>query len=147
MGVMNCLKYLGRLGRRGLAMVMVLAAILAIGVLESHGQPTSANTPPGSRATSSNASPADVTVELSSNQLNAIKIGPVETHLFPVEKEATGSISFDEDPAIVQAESTLLGAAGTVEVTSNELAPNGCWQMSSKATARFFKPASRLKSK
>jgi cobalt-zinc-cadmium efflux system membrane fusion protein len=60
-------------------------------------------------------------VELSPNQLNAIKIGTVGTYVFPVEKEEVGSISFDEDPAIVQVESTLLGVAGTVEVTSNEL--------------------------
>lgn len=60
-------------------------------------------------------------MELSSNQLNAIKIGVVGTHLFPREKEAVGAISFEEDPAIVQAESTLLAAAGTAQVTSNEL--------------------------
>ncbi|MGA9451253.1 MAG: efflux RND transporter periplasmic adaptor subunit [Verrucomicrobiia bacterium] len=61
-------------------------------------------------------------MELSSNQLKAIKIGPVGTCLFPVEKEAVGSVSFEEDPSIVQAESTLIGAAATFELTSDELA-------------------------
>ena len=65
--------------------------------------------------------PPTTTVELTADQLNSIKIGPVGTYLFPVEKEAVGSIGFDEDPATVQAESTLLGAAATAEVASNVL--------------------------
>ena len=119
---MNYLRYLGPIGPRILGIAIVLAVVLATGLLKSHGQPAGTNTPPGANATLANASPPAVTVELSSNQLNAIKIGPVATQLFPVEREAVGSISFEEDPAIVQAESTLLGAAATAELNSNELA-------------------------
>ncbi len=66
--------------------------------------------------------PAETTVELSGDQLNAINIGTVGTYTFPVEKEEVGSVSFNEEPTTVQAEATLLGAAGTAEVSSNELA-------------------------
>ena len=105
----------------------------------------------------SNASPFETTLDLSPSQLNSIKIEPVGTHLFPVEKEAVGSISFADDlsvqvypsyqgkiikslvelgdevkkdqplytidsPDLIQAESTLIGAAATLELTSKELA-------------------------
>ena len=63
----------------------------------------------------------DASVELSSAQLNAIRIEPVGTHLFPLEREAVGSVSFDEDPAVVQAESALVGAAATFDLTSKTL--------------------------
>jgi membrane fusion protein, heavy metal efflux system len=106
---------------RGSSLLLVMAAILlVVCALVSRGEPPASSTAPNSSA-ASNASPADVTVELSSNQLNAIKIAPLGTHLFPVEREAVGSISLDEDPAIIQAESTLLAAAGTLQVSSNEL--------------------------
>jgi len=65
---------------------------------------------------------SNTTVTLSGDQLNAITIAPVGTYLFPVEKEELGSISFDEDPNTVQAESTLLGAAATEKLASNTLA-------------------------
>ena len=61
-------------------------------------------------------------MDLSPSQLNAIKIEPVAAYLFPVEKEEMGSIGFDEDPATVQAESTLIGAAATFTLASNVLA-------------------------
>lgn len=69
-----------------------------------------------------NSPPAEASVELTTNQLAAIKIEPVGTYLFPVEKEAVGSVSFDEDPAIVQAKSSLVGAAATFDSTGKELA-------------------------
>jgi multidrug efflux pump subunit AcrA (membrane-fusion protein) len=43
----------------------------------------------------SNASPAEATVDLSPSQLPAIKIQPVESYPFPVEKKGIGSIDFD----------------------------------------------------
>jgi cobalt-zinc-cadmium efflux system membrane fusion protein len=96
-------------------------------------------------------------LELSPSQLNSIKIGPVGSYLFPVEKETVGSISFADDlsvqvypsyqgkiikslvelgdevkkgqplytidsPDLIQAESTLIGAAAALELTSKELA-------------------------
>ena len=69
-----------------------------------------------------NVTSPEPSVELSPSQLNAIKIEAVGAYLFPVEKEAVGSIGFDEDPATVQAESTLIGAAATFTLTSNVLA-------------------------
>ncbi len=40
---------------------------------------------------------------------------------FPLERTELGSVAFTEDPAIVQAESTLLGAAATLELNRKEL--------------------------
>ena len=48
-------------------------------------------------------------------------MAPVGTFDFPMEKTEVGSVAFTEDPAIVQAESTLLGAAATLELTHKEL--------------------------
>jgi len=45
----------------------------------------------------------------------------VATYRFPVEKAELGSVAFAEDPAIVQAESTLLGTAATLKLTRKEL--------------------------
>lgn len=61
-------------------------------------------------------------VTLQESQLKSIKIEPVGQQLFPVEREAVGNIDFDEDLSVVQAESALIGAAATFEVTSKELA-------------------------
>ena len=60
-------------------------------------------------------------LDLQPAQLEGLRIEPVQTHAFAIEKQAVGSISFDEDPAIVQAESTLLTAAATLELSSKEL--------------------------
>jgi cobalt-zinc-cadmium efflux system membrane fusion protein len=118
---MNGLKNPAHIDRCSLVLSAMAAMLLAAGALTSRGEPPASNSASGSGA-ASNASSTNITVELSSNQLNAIKIAPLETHLFPVEKEAVGSISFDEDPVTIQAESTLLAAAGTLQVNSNELA-------------------------
>jgi cobalt-zinc-cadmium efflux system membrane fusion protein len=61
------------------------------------------------------------TVELTEAQQNAIKVEPVGTYPFLVERTAVGSIAFDEDLPIVQAESTLIGAAATFALTGKEL--------------------------
>lgn len=61
-------------------------------------------------------------VNLSAEQLNTVKIAPAKSRSFPIEKTAVGSISFDEDPAVTQAESTLVGAAATFDLTSKVLA-------------------------
>lgn len=95
--------------------IMTAVALLATGVPGAYAQP------PSSSPAVSNAAPVDAAVELSANQLSAIKIEPVKNFLFPVEKEAPGSVGFDRDPAEIQAESTLLAAAGTAQVASNEL--------------------------
>ena len=154
------MKYPVRVSRTVAVMFVVAATIVVATVLlesgRSNGQTTSANTAQKSVA-NSNASPFETTLDLSPSQLNSIKIEPVGTHLFPVEKEAVGSISFADDlsvqvfpsyqgkiikslvelgdevkkdqplytidsPDLIQAESTLIGAAATFELTSKELA-------------------------
>jgi membrane fusion protein, heavy metal efflux system len=103
--------------------VVVTTAVLifAAGLLVSgcgHGD-DAAESPADNAAANASGPP---TVELSGDQLNSIKIGPVATYQFPLEKEAIGTIFFDEDPNVVQAESTLLGAAASEELASNILA-------------------------
>jgi cobalt-zinc-cadmium efflux system membrane fusion protein len=96
------------------------------------------------------------TVDLTDSQLAAVKVEPLEDHDFPVEKEAIGSIEFDEEmatqvfapyqgriiglfasvgddvqkgqtlftidsPDLLQAESTLIAAAGVLELTTRNL--------------------------
>jgi membrane fusion protein, heavy metal efflux system len=61
-------------------------------------------------------------VTLEETQLKSIKVEPIGKHLFAVEREAVGSIDFDEDLSVVQAESALIGAAAVFKVTSKELA-------------------------
>jgi cobalt-zinc-cadmium efflux system membrane fusion protein len=95
-------------------------------------------------------------VDLERSQLNAIKIEPARTYTFPVDREAVGSIDYDENlsvqvfspyqgkiisalaslgdevqkgqllytidsPDLIQAESTLIGAAASYALTSKEL--------------------------
>ncbi len=154
------MKYPVHISKR-VAVVFVTAAaiVVARGLLESgrsRGKATNANTPQESD-TNSNTSPSEATVDLSPSQLNSIKIEPVGSYLFPLEKEAVGNIEFDGDlsvqvfppyqgtiiktflqlgaevqreqplytiksPDLIQAESTLIGAAATFELTSKELA-------------------------
>lgn len=139
--------------------VTAAAIVVAARLLEFDSNPsrvTNANAPKQSGA-NSNAAPSQTTLDLSPSQLNTIKIEPVGTHLFPVEKEAVGSISFADDlsvqvfpsyqgkiikslvelgeevqkgqplytvdsPDLIQTESTLIGAAAALELTSKELA-------------------------
>jgi len=96
-------------------------------------------------------------VDLSDSQLSAVKVAPVEERDFPVEKQAVGSIDFNENmsvqvfapyqgriialsaevgddvkkgqtlftidsPDLLQAESTLIAAAGVLELTTRNLA-------------------------
>jgi cobalt-zinc-cadmium efflux system membrane fusion protein len=139
-------------------MAVTVAAILAAGFLLRRGSGQAANTNLVQRPRPlSNASPLDAAVELAPSQLNAVKIEPVGTYLFPVEKGAVGSISFVDDlsvqvfppyqgkilktfaelgdevqkgqslytidsPDLIQAESTLIGAAANLDLTSKELA-------------------------
>jgi membrane fusion protein, heavy metal efflux system len=112
---------------------------------------------PNASAPATNSAQSVPTLELSGTQLNSIKIEPVGSYPFPVEKEAVGNIDYDEDlsvqvfppyqgtiintflelgaevqkdqpiytiksPDLIQAESTLIGAAATYELTTKELA-------------------------
>jgi multidrug efflux pump subunit AcrA (membrane-fusion protein) len=69
-------------------------------VLTGCGRPANTNPPQGPDL-ASKASPSESAVTLSVDQLSAIKIEPVGTYRFPVEKEAVGNISYDKltDPA------------------------------------------------
>jgi len=145
-------------GKKG-AVAALTAAIIIIAVLfllSGHSRPAKANTPEEA-GTKSNTASSVPTLELSESQLHAIKIEPVGSYLFPVEKEAVGNIDFDGDlsvqvfpsyqgtiiktfaelgatvlrdqplytiksPDLIQAESTLIGAAATYELTTKELA-------------------------
>ena len=153
------MKNLVYISKRVAVMLVAAAAIVAAtGLLESgrsRGQVTNANAPQEAGANSS-ASASEPTLDLSPSQLDAIKIEPVGSYLFPVEKEAVGGISFADDlsvqvfpsyqgkiiqslvelgdevqkgqplytidsPDLIQNESTLIGAAATLELTSKEL--------------------------
>jgi membrane fusion protein, heavy metal efflux system len=109
------------------------------------------NTPTGS------GSGDTFTLDLNDSQLAAVKVDPVEEREFPVEKQAVGSIDFNEDmetqiftpyqgkilalfagvgddvkkgqtlftidsPDLLQAESTLIAAAGVLDLTTRNLA-------------------------
>ena len=154
------MKYPVHISKRVAVIFVTAAAIVAVtGLLESnrsHGQAVNANTPRQS-GVNSNASPSEAGLDLSPSQLNTIKIAPVGSYQFPVEKEAVGNISFVDDlsvqvfpsyqgklikslvelgdevqngqplytidsPDLIQAESTLIGAAATYDLTSKELA-------------------------
>jgi len=137
--------------------VAVLMFAIGAALLKSESSQHASANAPQRAASSPSSSQADPSVDLSPSQLNAIKIEPAGAFLFPVEKEAVGSISFADDlsvqvfpnyqgtiiktflelgdnirkdqplytirsPDLIQAESTLIGAAATFELTSKELA-------------------------
>ena len=138
---------------KGLWLVLIAVPLWTGGCGSAHGD-TAADKPPATAAATKDAEP---TVELSASQLEAIKVEPVGTYLFPVENDTVGSIDFDEDlsvqvfppyqgtiidafaevgnnvnkgqplysiksPDLIQAESTLIGAAATFDLNGKELA-------------------------
>lgn len=167
------MKYPVHISKRAAAAFITVAAMtIAVGLLisaRSHGQSAPATT---AQQAPSNSGPSssEPALELSSSQLNAIKIEPVGTSLFPVEEDAVGNIDFDGDllvqvfplyqgtiiqtfvalsapvqkdqplytiksPDLIQAESNLIGAAATFDLTNKEMArveslsgPNGVSQ-------------------
>jgi cobalt-zinc-cadmium efflux system membrane fusion protein len=94
--------------------------IIAAAVLLAGCDRKSSSGAPQKAATASNASQAP-NVTLSTSQLSAVKIVPASLYLFHNTREAVGSVTFAQDPSIVQAESTLLSAAATNAVTQKEL--------------------------
>jgi cobalt-zinc-cadmium efflux system membrane fusion protein len=115
---------------------------------EQTGMPAAAASPPAAKNRDS--------VDLSDSQLDAVKVEPVEERDFPVEKQAIGSIDFNEDlavqvftpyqgriislfaevgddvkkgqtlftidsPDLLQAESTLIAAAGVLDLNRKNL--------------------------
>jgi cobalt-zinc-cadmium efflux system membrane fusion protein len=156
-GLRYAMKSSLHIGRRGVAAAATLTAVAAGFLLVKPWRGRSANAEqPESPVSAAATSTPQATVELSPGQLNAIKIQPVGTYRFPVEKDAVGSIDFDEDrsvqvfspyqgkiitplvnlgdkvvkgqplytidsPDLIQAASTLIGAAATFDLTSKEL--------------------------
>ena len=150
------MKNLAYIDKRALAVVVSFAIILASATLLGCGHAANADTPrPNNQP--SNTTQSAPTVDLSASQLNSIKIEPVGSYAFPVEREAVGNIDYDEDlsvqvfpsyqgtiiktfvelgaevqkdqplytiksPDLIQAESNLIGAAATYELTTKELA-------------------------
>ena len=156
------MKYSIPINKRVVVVCVTAAAIVvavATGLLEfgrSRGQAANADTPQQSGA-KSNTSLSETALDLSPSQLNSIKIEPVGSYRFPVEKEAVGNIDFADDlsvqvfpayqgtiiktfvelgarvqkeqplytiksPDLIQAESNLIGAAATFDLTNKELA-------------------------
>src|ERR1700688_1597348 len=139
----------------------VVAALLAVAVV-AYWTLRPGDTPkPGAgapRAAAQSAASRDRDgVDLSDSQLASVKVEPVEEREFPVEKDAVGSIGFNEDmtvkvftpyqgriialfaevgddvrkgqtlftidsPDLLQAEATLISAAGVLELTNRNLA-------------------------
>jgi cobalt-zinc-cadmium efflux system membrane fusion protein len=82
--------------RTALGSALLLAAIL-LTVASCHKAPVAnASQEP---ASSTNAQ-GEASVELSASNLTSIKIEPVGTYLFPVEKEAVGTIAFVDDLSV-----------------------------------------------
>jgi len=147
-----------RVDRRGLSRGAALITVLALsaaGYALREASPPVAAAPADPSAKPAAASPP--TLELSAKQLELVKLAPIGTRIFPVERAAVGSIDFDEDvavqvfpsyqgkilqafaklgdevvkgkplytidsPDLVQAESTLIGAAATYDLTARALA-------------------------
>lgn len=144
------------------AIVITMVALAAYGVWRLRpgsaselGAMTSANAEQSAAPTTP---PRDRnSIDLSDSQLSSVKVEPVAEHEFPVEKEAIGSIDFNQDlavqvftpyqgrilalyasvgddvkkgqtlftidsPDLLQAESTLIAAAGVLEMTTRNLA-------------------------
>jgi membrane fusion protein, heavy metal efflux system len=147
--------------RLALAAVFIAIAIVAYGAWRLSG---SSNAELGTTSASAEQSDGSRTaardsnsVDLSDSQLAAVKVEPVAEQEFPIEKQAVGSIDFNEDmetqvftpyqgkiialfaavgddvkkgqtlftidsPDLLQAESTLIAAAGVLDLTNRNLA-------------------------
>src|SRR5580658_2442450 len=148
------------------ARVAVTAALIAVAAMaywawhsgysakSDIGATTNANAEPTDAGTAARSTDS---VDLSDTQLVSVKVEPVEEREFPVEKDAVGSIDFNEDlsvqvftpyqgriialfaeigddvkkgqmlftidsPDLLQAESTLIAAAGVLELDNKNLA-------------------------
>jgi membrane fusion protein, heavy metal efflux system len=134
--------------------VLIVVAAIVYRLLHS-GDESKADLGVTTRANAELANPRDA-VDLSESQLAAVKVAPVEERDFPIEKEAVGSIDFNENmtvqvftpyqgriialfaevvsdvkkgqtlftidsPDLLQAESTLIAAAGVLDLTTRNL--------------------------
>lgn len=83
----------------GAALAVVTVALIIGFVKSESGRASAAQ---GSEGASPNPASSTTTasVELSPSQLNSVKIAPVGTYLFPMEKEAVGSIGLADDLSV-----------------------------------------------
>jgi cobalt-zinc-cadmium efflux system membrane fusion protein len=102
--------------------ILLISASLGLALLAS-GCGRSAG-PSGAAPATSEPGPAAraaKALDLSPEQRSVLKIEPVGTFSFVRESETVGTVSFDEDPAVIQAESTLISAAANLEMSRKEL--------------------------
>ncbi len=144
------------------AKAAVIGALIAVAVIVYWAWPSGDRSKSEPGATPSANAPSAAShnqdsVDLSDSQLASVKVEPVEDHEFPVEKQAVGSIDFNEDmsvqvftpyqgriialyaeigddvkkgqtlftidsPDLLAAESTLIAAAGVLDLTTRNLA-------------------------
>ena len=141
------------------AIVAATFALVIVLYWASHfgGPPKGGSTGPHDAAPSAAAGEHQDSLDLSDAQLSAVKVEPVGERDFPTEKEAVGSIDFDEEmsvqvftpyagriiglfasvgddvkkgqtlftidsPDLLSAESTLIAAAGVLQMTTRNLA-------------------------
>lgn len=76
------------------ATAVVVAIVFVAVVIKSRSGPVQTSQAQTAGSTS-NAPQSKVTVDLSSSQLPAIKLQPVESYVFSIEKKGIGSIDFD----------------------------------------------------
>jgi cobalt-zinc-cadmium efflux system membrane fusion protein len=87
--------HLIKLGGVVMAITAGLIVFTALVLRSASDQP---GTPPRKAAPSNG--PSEASVELAPSQLNAIKIEPAGTNAFPLEREALGTIDYDQDHAV-----------------------------------------------
>ena len=147
--------------RTSAAIAAALFVLVIVLYWASHfgGPPQGGSGAPGTRGNAPSAAAGDQqnSIDLSDAQLSAVKVEPVEERDFPREKEAVGSINFNEElsvqvftpyagriiglfasvgddvkkgqtlftidsPDLLSAESTLIAAAGVLDLTTRNLA-------------------------
>ena len=99
----------------------MLLPLLASAVLPACGSSESANAPHG-QALASDPRSSETGVLLSQSQVKSVTVQPVGIYSFPLEKEAVGTIGFEESLPVIQAEAALLAAAANFDLTTKELA-------------------------
>jgi cobalt-zinc-cadmium efflux system membrane fusion protein len=83
------------------AAVVAVAGLVAWGAGVFTGAATAAGyEPPSNPNPASGGAAAAPILELNEKQLGLIKIGPVGAHVFSIQKQAVGSIGFDEDMSV-----------------------------------------------
>ena len=142
--------------RLSAAIAAALFVVVVVIYLTWHPGGNSPSTGSANPGGTNASGPGPNSVDLSNSQLSSVKVAPVEERVFPLEKEAVGSIDFNEyvsvqvftpyqgriialfaeigsdvkkgqtlftidSPDLLQAESTLIAAAGVLELDRKNL--------------------------